>query len=225
MIFHAFPRYQYEIDTNYLRHSAYYTFPRQVEFEEFRMSSKTQSLQSVSVISQQESETSVNISLINKSEKEKPKMSITVPKVTNVQALFIKNWITMKRNILLLLFVFFLPGIVLLINSLTVGRSPQELPLALVNLETDCSDPYFVENCEAAMLSCYFSYALNRSEAIRQTDIDTCCRVLALAYNNLLVLVGWTKVANARHRYSLARSAWSRTRSRPWRGRTPAPPG
>ena len=82
-------------------------------------------------------------------------------------ALFVKNWITMKRNFLLLLFVFFLPASILLVNSLFIGHSPTSLPLALVNLETSCDDPAFTERCEADMLGCYFQTSLNSSQTVR----------------------------------------------------------
>ena len=72
----------------------------------------------------------------------------------------------MKRNILLLLFVFFLPGIVLLINSLTIGLSPRNLPLALVNLEDNCLDETYIRRCEANMLGCYFKKSLDESETV-----------------------------------------------------------
>ena len=89
-----------------------------------------------------------------------------LPSLNNIGALFIKNWITMKRNILLLLFVFFLPGIVLLINSITVGQEPKQLPLAVVNLESDCEDPYYLTRCEANLLGCYFQNTLNQSSLV-----------------------------------------------------------
>ena len=141
--------------------------------EDYRLSTKTQSLQSIT-IGQNESET-LNTKLIKKSAQRKPKTTFTLPSSSNVAALFIKNWITMKRNILLLLFVFFLPGIVLLINSLTIGLSPTNLPMALVNLESDCTDESYISRCEANMLGCYFKKSLNDSQTvdlIHYTDIS-----------------------------------------------------
>ena len=126
------------------------------------MSTKTQSLQSVC----HDSEESVNVNLIKKNPKSKPKMSVTLPSFSNIAALFLKNWITMKRNLPLLLFVFFLPGIVLLINSVTIGLSPRNLPLALVNLESDCSDDFYINNCEANLLGCYFQQSLSKSATV-----------------------------------------------------------
>ena len=84
------------------------------------MSTKTGSLQSIS-ISQNESET-LNQNLIQRSERKKPSSTIVFPSLTNIAALFVKNSITMKRNILLLLFVFFLPAIVVFVNSITIGK-------------------------------------------------------------------------------------------------------
>ena len=84
------------------------------------LSSKTPSLQSIS-IGQNESE-SLNVKLIKKTDQnKKPISNIVFPSITNIAALFVKNSITMKRNILLLLFVFFLPAIVLFVNSITIG--------------------------------------------------------------------------------------------------------
>jgi len=134
------------------------------EIDDYRLSTKTQSLQSIT-IGQNESET-LNTKLIKKSPKRKPKTTVHLPSFSNIAALFIKNWITMKRNILLLLFVFFLPGIVLLINSLTIGLAPKNLPLALVNLESNCTDEGYVKRCEANMLGCYFKKSLNDSQTV-----------------------------------------------------------
>ena len=132
--------------------------------DDYRLSTKTQSLQSITV-GQHESET-LSTKLIKKSPRRKPKSNFILPSYSNIAALFVKNWITMKRNILLLLFVFFLPGIVLLINSLTIGLSPRNLPLALVNLENNCLDETYISSCEANMLGCYFKKSLNDSETV-----------------------------------------------------------
>ena len=83
-----------------------------------------------------------------------------------MSALIIKNWITMRRNILLLLFVFFLPASITLVGCLLIGRSPTNLPLALLNLENSCADQTFRERCEADMLGCYFQTSLNSSQTI-----------------------------------------------------------
>ena len=145
----------------------------QGEMEDYRLSTKTPSLQSIT-IGQNESET-LNTKLIKKSPQRKPKTTFTLPSYSNVAALFIKNWITMKRNLLLLLFVFFLPGIVLLINSLTIGLAPTNLPMALVNLESNCTDESYISRCEANMLGCYFKKSLNDSDTVNllhYTDIQ-----------------------------------------------------
>ena len=131
--------------------------------DDYRLSTKTQSLQSIS-IGQNESET-LNANLIKKTPKRKPK-TFKLPSLNNIGALFIKNWITMKRNILLLLFVFFLPGIVLLINSITVGQEPKELPLGVINLESNCQEQFYLTDCEANLLGCYFQHALNESSLV-----------------------------------------------------------
>ena len=55
------------------------------------------------------------------------KMGITLPSTSNILALLIKNWITMKRSPILLIFVFFLPGIFMVITCLTIGLEPTGL--------------------------------------------------------------------------------------------------
>merc|ERR1719427_1995410 len=137
----------------------------QTEFDELRLSTKTQSLQSISV-SHPDSEASGSTNLIKKIPKPKAKVHLSLPSFSNIAALFLKNWITMKRNLPLLFFVFFLPGIVLLINSLTIGLNPKDLPIAVVNFETNCTDKYYQHACEANQLSCYFQDSLNRSDTI-----------------------------------------------------------
>ena len=104
--------------------------------------------------------------LIKMKTKENAKLSAVIPSLSNIAALSIKNWITMKRNLPLLLFVFFLPGLVLLINSVTVGLSPRNLPIAVVNKEESCDDLYYQNNCEAGQLGCYFQDSLNSSDTI-----------------------------------------------------------
>jgi len=137
----------------------------QTEFDELRLSTKTQSLQSISV-SHPDSEASGSTNLIKKIPKPKAKVHLSLPSFSNIAALFLKNWITMKRNLPLLFFVFFLPGIVLFINSITIGLSPRNLPLALVNFESNCSDNFYMNSCEANLLGCYFQQALNKSDTV-----------------------------------------------------------
>ena len=126
------------------------------------LKSSNTSLQSVSVTSTDDE----SIQLIQKKNASISKPNMRLPSLTNIAALFTKNCITMKRNLPLLFFVFFLPGIVLLINSITVGLSPADLPLALVNFESSCSDEYYMTRCEANQLGCYFKNALNRSDTV-----------------------------------------------------------
>ena len=72
----------------------------------------------------------------------------------------------MKRNLLLLLFVFFLPAIVLIVNSVMIGQDPEDLPLAIVNLEGDCEDKSFLESCEPNRLGCYLQDSLDKTKFV-----------------------------------------------------------
>ena len=127
------------------------------------LSTKAESLPSISSVGDTQLDT-LNLKLIRKSARKKKTLSF--PSFSNIAALFIKNWITMKRNILLLLFVFFLPASILLVNSLTIGLSPRNLPMALVNLESDCADESYINRCEANLLGCYFKKSLNDSDTV-----------------------------------------------------------
>ena len=104
--------------------------------------------------------------LVKKKPLQKPQFSLTFLSYSNTAALCKKSWITMRRNFLLLLFVFFLPGLILFIDCITIGLSPRNLPLALVNYESDCSDEFFLNSCEANLLSCYFKQSLNKSDLV-----------------------------------------------------------
>ena len=83
-----------------------------------------------------------------------------------MSALFIKNWITMKRNIFLLIFMFFLPACLSAVNCLFLGHDPINLPLAIINQENNCSNQSFRESCEADMMGCYFQTSLQSSQTI-----------------------------------------------------------
>ena len=83
-----------------------------------------------------------------------------------MSALFIKNWITMKRNIFLLIFMFFLPACLSAVNCLFLGHDPINLPLAIINQENNCSNQSFRESCEADMMGCYFQTSLHSSQTI-----------------------------------------------------------
>ena len=117
-------------------------------------STKTGSLQSIS-ISQNEPDT-LNQTLIQRSEEKKPSSTFVFPSLTNIAALFVKNSITMKRNILLLLFVFFIPAVGVFVNCIMIGKDPKELPIGFVNHENDCSETFYRDSCEANLLGCYF---------------------------------------------------------------------
>ena len=57
-------------------------------------------------------------------------------------------------------------GIVLLINSIMIGQEPKNLPIAIVNMENDCSENYYKTSCEANLLGCYFQQSLNESSLV-----------------------------------------------------------
>ena len=113
----------------------------------------------------------MNVKLINK-KVERSSNKIAFPSLSNIGALFIKNWITMKRNILLLLFIFFLPGLVLMLNSVLVGHEPENIPIAVVNVESSCNETYYLTGCEANLLGCYFKHALEENSHVKVISYD-----------------------------------------------------
>jgi len=124
---------------------------------------------SSSTVSSMASITHSQGNLISKAEDEPdpgPDWSCSIPSMSNIAALLIKNWITMKRNPVLLIFIFFLPGIFMVLTCISIGIDPKDLPIGVINLETNCSDVALMENCEADMLSCYYLDSLNRTEAV-----------------------------------------------------------
>ena len=72
-------------------------------------------------------------------EKDPPSWTCDAPKLSNILALLIKNWITMKRNPVLLIFIFFLPGIFMVLTCISIGIDPVDLPVGVVNYETNCA--------------------------------------------------------------------------------------
>ena len=63
----------------------------------------------------------------------------SVPKFSNISALAIKNWITMRRSPVLFIFIFLLPGIIMSLTCISIGIDPVNLPFGVLNLETNCS--------------------------------------------------------------------------------------
>ena len=143
-----------------------FLFRNEDGLDQENVTNSSQSLQSV-IVDEDDS-----ARLIQKKRNSKSKPGITTPSISNVAALFVKNWITMKRNLPLLFFVFFHPGIVLLINSVTVGLSPRNLPIAVVNLESSCSDKYYQTKCEATQLGCYTQQSLNSMSGTPRGTIE-----------------------------------------------------
>ena len=45
----------------------------------------------------------------------------------------------MKRNPVLLIFIFFLPGIFMVLTCISIGIDPVDLPVGVVNYETNCA--------------------------------------------------------------------------------------
>ena len=98
----------------------------------------------------------------------------------------------MKRNPVLLIFIFFLPGIFMVLTCISIGIDPVDLPVGVVNYETNCTGvnlnvskislwsimitkamftmmmmvAIMQASCEADVLSCYYLDALNKTEAV-----------------------------------------------------------
>jgi len=66
----------------------------------------------------------------------------------------------------LLTFVFFLPGIFMILSCTCVGINPRDLPIGVLNQEADCRGLSLNNSCEADSLSCYYINSLNRTDAV-----------------------------------------------------------
>ena len=78
----------------------------------------------------------------------------------------------MKRSPILLVFIFLLPGIFMVLTCVSVGLDPTDLPVGVLNLETNCSGVSLNTSCEADVLSCYFIDSLNTTKAIHMVNYD-----------------------------------------------------
>ena len=78
----------------------------------------------------------------------------------------------MKRSPILLVFIFFLPGIFMALTCISVGIDPTELPVGVINLEDDCTGFSLHTSCEADLLSCYFIHSLNATQAVQMVLYD-----------------------------------------------------
>lgn len=78
----------------------------------------------------------------------------------------------MKRSPVLFLFIFLLPGIIMSLTCISIGIDPVNLPIGVVNYETNCAGISLNGSCEADILSCYYLHALNNTEAVRLENYD-----------------------------------------------------
>ena len=58
----------------------------------------------------------------------------------------------------------------MVLTCISIGIDPKDLPIGVLNLETNCSDVSLMENCEADMLSCYYLSSLNQTDAVSLVD-------------------------------------------------------
>merc|ERR1719494_539943 len=119
-----------------------------------------------------------------KKERENIDYKFATPSFSNIAALLIKNWISMKRSPVLLTFVFFLPGIFMILSCTYVGINPSDLPIGVLNQEANCKGLSLNNSCEADSLSCYYINSLNRTDAVHlleYQDADAMRKDLSLA--------------------------------------------
>ena len=82
------------------------------------------------------------------------------PSSVNIRALLVKNFLKIRRNIAMLLFVFLLPAIQVVFFCVAVGQKPQGLRFGVVNSEVEDLDTCQRENnslvawCDLNLFSC-----------------------------------------------------------------------
>ena len=98
--------------------------------------------------------------------KELTKGSFNIPSASNIFALTMKNLIGIKRNLPILFFMFIAPALFVVLNCVSIGNSPRNIPIGLVNFESNCSDKIFTKSCQANLLSCYLEQSLNGTDGL-----------------------------------------------------------
>jgi len=92
---------------------------------------------------------------------------IKLPSLSNIQALTIKNWIAVRRNLFMMFFIFLAPAILCIIDCIAIGNRPNNIPVAIVNHESNCSEALFNPDiCQPNLLGCHFVHAINETSGI-----------------------------------------------------------
>ena len=85
---------------------------------------------------------------IKKVEQQQRRSLLSLPSFSNIRALVTKNWLTTKRNLIMLYFIFLAPAILCALCCLSVGQRPEKIPIAIVNHESNCSASFDPSSCQ-----------------------------------------------------------------------------
>jgi len=97
-----------------------------------------------------------------------------LPSLSNMRAMTRKNWISMKRNLFMLYFIFLSPAILCIFDCIAVGQKPKTIDVAIVNLESNCSANVFDPvTCHPNMLGCHFQQTLNGTGGFKVKELFT----------------------------------------------------
>ena len=105
--------------------------------------------------------------------KDKIQLAVTCPSISNISALAIKNFVSIKRNLFLLFFLFISPALFIILNCVSIGNTPRSIPVGIVNLESNCSDKSYIRTCQADLLGCYLEQSLNGSDGFDLKSFST----------------------------------------------------
>jgi len=97
------------------------------------------------------------------------KYKISLPSGGNFLALLKKNFLKLKRNPAMLLFIFLLPAVQVIFFCIAIGQEPKNLRLGFVNLESDnCSSTD--TSCDFSDLGCKFVNALENNAVLNRYE-------------------------------------------------------
>jgi len=96
----------------------------------------------------------------------------SLPSLSNIRAMTLKNWLTTKRNLWMLYFIFLAPAILCTLDCLAVGQRPSMIPVSVINQESSC-DMFDPGQCQPDRLGCHFIQTLNTMQEVRIVSNNT----------------------------------------------------
>ena len=104
------------------------------------------------------------------------------PSFCNILAMTLKNWIMIRRNLLMLYFMFLAPAFLCILDCIAVGQEPRDISLAFMNYESNCS-AFDEDVCQPNKLGCHFLQSVKRTANFTINQMDDMDAAVKLAKN------------------------------------------